>query len=59
VTLTKPDYYHVFIANLIQSGFHHAVNLATRLVNLLCYTVDQSLTENLSQNGKTKFLFFN
>ena len=58
VTLTKPDYYHVFIANLIQSGFHHAVDLATRFINLLSYTVNQSLTENLSQNGKIEILFF-
>jgi hypothetical protein len=57
VTLSKPDYYHVFIANLIQSGFHHAFDLATRFVNLLSFTVDQSLTENLSQHGKI-LLFF-
>lgn len=52
VTLSKPDYSHVFIAHLIQSGFHHAFQLATRFLNLLSYTVNQSLTEDLSQHGK-------
>jgi hypothetical protein len=52
-TLSKPDCYHVFLAHLIQSGFHYASDLATRFMNLLYFTIDQSLTENLSQNGKS------
>ena len=52
VTLSQPDYTHVFIAQLIQSGFHHAFDIATRFLNLLSYTVNQSLTENLSRLGE-------
>ncbi|UJR11505.1 hypothetical protein I4U23_015686 [Adineta vaga] len=51
VTLSQPDYSHVFIAQLIQSGFHFAYDIATRFLNLLSYTVNQSLTENLSRLG--------
>ena len=58
VTLSKPDYCHVFIAHLIESGFHHAFQLSKRFLNLLCYTINQSLTENLSQHGKTTFFCF-
>lgn len=58
VTLSKPDYSHVFIAHLIQSGFHHAFQLATRFLNLLLYTVNQSSTDNLSQHGNKRIFFF-
>ena len=60
VTLSKPDYYHVFIAHLIQSGFHHAFDIATHFFNLLYYTIDQSLTEIFLKivNYKKTFLFF-
>ncbi|CAF1148393.1 unnamed protein product [Adineta ricciae] len=51
VTLSQPDYTHVFIAQLIQSGFHYAFDIATRFLNLLSYTVNQSLTENLCRLG--------
>jgi hypothetical protein len=56
VSLSQPDYRHVFLAHLIQSGFHHALDLATRFLNILYYTVDQSLTENISEHGKIKFI---
>ncbi|CAF3502703.1 unnamed protein product [Rotaria socialis] len=51
ITLTRPDYSHLLMSHLIQSGFHHAFQLTTRFINLIYYIVDQSLTENISQNG--------
>ena len=52
ITLTKPDYHHIFLVHLIQSGFHYASQLSKRFLNYLSYLVDQSLFENVSLDGK-------
>jgi hypothetical protein len=52
VTLSKPDYNHLFLAHLIQEGFRHGLHYSTRFINLLFYTVEQSFSENISEHGK-------
>lgn len=56
VCLTKPDYNHVFISNLIYQGFQHAQQLANRFVNYILYTIQYSLTENISSHGNNIIL---
>lgn len=49
--LTRPSPQQIFVAHLIQSGFHHAQQLATHLFHLLVFSVQHTMTENRSARG--------